>query len=739
MNNNFDYDGAKEAGYSDQEINSYLSSIKNTEKPSRVTVRDKNPNFDYEGALNSGYSMDEIDKYISNYKPKKSKINKAARITGQFGLGALEGSIPGMALDVAALPGASSSRAFNDIRHRIGDDVEDLYMKKYAGDWSEEDEKHLQDLQNQYKDTDKVMEDAKESTLDLSVRNLTEKATGVNLNQEGIAEKAAFWAGLIKNPYNLTNVLKTGVTKRDIISAIAPTGSEVLRGLGAGTALQMAEEGDLGPIGTMASAVIGDVGGAGISGIAKGAKNLITKPRETLAKTAAKFTNKDKLKLQQDLIKEFRETGIQADLGTITDSNLIKWTQSRISQSGLTGEALKEFSENLTNQIKKEYGELADNLGKYRFETLHEAGEVTKNVMKSIRDADLAETRNLYKSAHDSLKESSKVNPSKLASALNNLEHSLKPGSIKSAEQNSVLNVLDKLKKDIFNEKGQLKLASVKDLMNNKIALNDIINYEVQGGAKQLLKSLVGELDRAIISHGKENIPFVKNYIKANKKFSSHAKTFRNKQAIQMMDMADPSKIMDKMGSVQGIRNVEKILSKNHEGKELFDSLKRKKFDKMIGDNLIDSTSQQVKLGTFSKVLEKGKNKEIVKELMSPKDFSRFEKIQKNAGKLADAAQKFYNASKSGVVAADAAILVKGLTDIASLLMGNPWPLFKTSASIFSVKKLASLLADPEFLKMAEDIILKSKNANSKRFIDSIVKTKPYFLKALKEEKKEKD
>jgi len=153
-------------------------------------------------------------------------------------------------------------------------------------------------------------------------------------------EKAAQWAGFIKNP---KNIAKIGIKPSQFIKAISPSGKDVLRGLGAGTALQMAEEGEFGPIGTMASAIAGDVIGHGISSTVKGAKNLLTKPKETLAKTASSFTSKDKLNLQKEIVEDFRKSGIQADLGTITDNNLIKWAQTRISQSGLTGTALDDF------------------------------------------------------------------------------------------------------------------------------------------------------------------------------------------------------------------------------------------------------------------------------------------------------------------------------------------------------------------------------------------------------------
>jgi hypothetical protein len=681
------------------------------------------PNFDYEGAKNAGYSDEEITSFLKQNKPKKSFMERLARGATQFALGAAESAALPYEVAVAPLsiPGGQEAAG-------------ELFTSELLNDVYPERAKNLF--------TDK--KDLKEP-LNLGVRSLVEKATGADLHPEGMLEKAATWAGFLKNPAKLFNLAKSGTTAKDVAKAIAPTGTEVLRGIGAGGALQNAEEGNYGPIGTMASAIIGDVAGGGVAGVAKGAKRLITEPKQFLAETAAKFVPKEKIKqqsetilpkkekidLQKDLIRDFRNSGIQADIGTITDSNLIKTLQSRLAQSGLTGKPLDELRKSITTQIKEEYKALADSLGESRIASMHEAGEIAREGMKSIREADLAATRELYANANKALKENSFVDSRKLANAIQHIEQELKPGSIKSAEQQAVINTLDKVKKDLYTPDGNLKLASVKDLMNNKIALNDIINYEVQGGAKQLLKGIVGELDRAIISHGKDNIPFVKNYVNANKRFSKHAKTFRNKITSQMLNAEDPVQLMNRMNSVQGIRNMENILSKTPEGKKIFDDLRRFKLDKMIGDNLIDSTSQQAKLGTFSKLLEKGNNKDIAKEILAPQAFKRLERLQKNAGKLAEAAQKFYNASQSGVAAIDATIMVQALNGIANLLVGNPWPLLKTSAGIFGAKSLSKLLADPEFLRLTENVILAASKESKQELINAVEMLRPYITQAM--------
>ena len=83
-----------------------------------------------------------------------------------------------------------------------------------------------------------------------------------------------------KNP---SAILKAGLNPKEIFKAIMPTGTEVLRGIGGGTALQIAENGNFGPIGTMAAAVVGDLLGHGTAATTK----ALLSPKQTAANIAA--------------------------------------------------------------------------------------------------------------------------------------------------------------------------------------------------------------------------------------------------------------------------------------------------------------------------------------------------------------------------------------------------------------------------------------------------------------------
>lgn len=687
----FDYQGAKNEGYTDEEILNYLSG--------------GNPSFDVKGAIKEGYTPEEISQYLaeSNQGQKEgsaetpSLLNKAGRVAGQYGLGLVEAAALPYDIAVAPLNIPGGQETLGDVFTR--DILNEVYPTEQEG---------RQPRATPFSQPQRELAEP----LNIGTRDLIEKATGLDLKPEGALEKAANWVGFIRDPRKLFELGKTGLNKTDLIKAITPTGKEMLRGAGAGFALDQAEKGNYGPIGTMAAAVFGDISGNLAATGLKKIKNIISNPRQALADVAKAFTKKDEKQLQEEIIKSFRESGIQADIGTITGSDMVKWLQSRLAQSGLTGKALDDLRKTQTEQIINEYKKIAQSVGEAKLATTQEAGFTLKNAVKKIREADLEEARIIFKEARNEISESAHVNTQRLATAIEEVESSLKPGNLKASEQNAVLDVLERLKRDIYDTQGNLIYGNVKDLMNNKIALGEIIDYEVQGGSKQLLKNIQKELDRAIISYGKEKPSFARKYISANKRFSQHAKTFRNKNISQLLKSENAEQIFNRMNSLQGIQDIRKILNKTKEGQEVFKELSRFQLDRIISDNMVDSVTQNLKHGTFSKLLEKGKNRELIREIMPKESYKRLSNLQKNSGVLADTAQKFLNASKSGITIEDAGLVFKALNDLVHVFSGNIFPLVKTGLGFASARYLTKLMGDPTFLKLVEEAILAAESNN---------------------------
>lgn len=673
-----------------------------------------------------------FDRYLQKSQPEKqdsspivSGIKKGARIAGQGALGAASRIL--FPFEAAQSPLQSPKAQLPQFREEIFEEIQDIQQRKSNNQSTPEDEQRLEYFTELIKNPRASLKQLE--GVDLSATNLVSKALGTDLRPEGIAEKAANWIGFIKKPQNLLQLKNSGFSTKELIKNILPDAGELASGIGAGTALQLAEDGDLGPIGTISAAIVGDLAGRGLVGGVKSAAKLITQPKQQLAKAVAEFTPTAKRKIQSDLIDAFNEAGIQADAGTITDSNLIRTLQTRIAQSGLVGKDLKEFVQSQSNEIKSKYQELADSLGKAKYLNRADASEALKEAVTRNRDADKAVIDKLYdESRRLSAGQEAVVKPSNVLKTVNRLEESLSPGALKGTEQKSVLNYLKELKGDLVNSKGEVKEVAVRNLLNDKIALGDIINYEVQGGQKKLLKELVRDLDDSIRQYGATNKDFRTAYNNANKSFARHADIFRNDRVNKILTTQNPTELFNEMNTVQGIRDIKRALLVKPEGKNTFDSLARAKLEQVIGDKMVSNTSEQIKKGTFSNLLTKGKNKEVVKELLGPERFARLENLMKTTGKLQSSLDKFVNTSQTAVAAADVAAMLKVVKDIFQLGAGNPWPLIKTGATGLTVRSFSKLISDKEFLKHLEEAV-KANRTDNKSLLVKAWKNVSYDIK----------
>ena len=286
----FDYEGAVKAGYSDEEIIDHLAS--------------SHPDFDVNEAYRSGYSSKEINQHLSTREkpePKKERslLAKAGRIAGQYALGRAEGTTPGMIYDVATLP----------LRLPGGKEtLRDMFTSEFLSEvYPTEEEGKAPAVEELQPPTD------------ISIRGLVGKATGIDTHPEGFLEKMAAWTGFVKGEKGTSALKSVGLNPGTVTKAIAPGFKDLSRGVFAGAALQMAENGNFGPLGTIAAAVVGDIMGHSPKGIIKAIMN----PKQTAAQAVNFLTQSNSQKLASaQLIEDFAKSGIQLDAGTLSGSPL---------------------------------------------------------------------------------------------------------------------------------------------------------------------------------------------------------------------------------------------------------------------------------------------------------------------------------------------------------------------------------------------------------------------------------
>ena len=339
----------------------------------QISPSKKTPHSTFENLFNEVHQK--------NKKPEKSTTEKALRTGAQYGLGILQGSVPGIVYDIGVSPANSKGYLTNLSLEDVGNEIEYLYEKNYGKSfeqWTPKDKEIYEDLSDRIKNPGKVYEEQK--PVDLSIKGLAEKISGQDLHPEGTLEKAANWAGFVKNPQNIKNLFSIGMNPKTLTKALFPGPTEAIRGIAAGTALQMAEEGQLGPLGTIAAAVTADI----IGHAPKAAIALAKEPKKYAAQAVNFLTRNNTKKLvSQQLIEDFNKSGLKLDAGTLTDSPLVQGIQARLAQSSLMGDALDNFRKELSEQVTKQYENILEDVGNLSFENSYQAGEAIKNALRT--------------------------------------------------------------------------------------------------------------------------------------------------------------------------------------------------------------------------------------------------------------------------------------------------------------------------------------------------------------------
>lgn len=853
---------------------------------------------------------------------------QAGRVAAQYGLGVIQSTPAAIAYDISVAPLNTEGFYVNAIQQRIVDDIESLYDKKAFGLWTQDDEKELEFLRKKLENPQEIASEVQDFKKDLSIQGLIEKGTGVDLHPQGYLEKVARWTGFSRNPRNIKEILKLGTTPKELTKAMFPYPTEVFRGIGAGAAWQMAEDGQFGPIGTLAATIIGDIAGHG----PKALYSLVTKPKETAARVVNLLTMNNSRRLAaQQLAQDFAANNIKIDAGTLTNSPLIQMMQARLTQSGLTGTALDNFRKELSSQITTEYKNILEDIGEISFENSYQASEAIKNALKVDETASGVRVGNLTKEAKESPSLQGRIRteerPDYQQRLLNEISETETPNTYQGGKQlkvaaeaikrpikedfkkryavlesmtsqidsgpqvrlanelsefvinhsgslllgqhaveAKVLNVANSLLKKLRDKHGSYYGVSVDELVKSKRTLGGIADWKMansdfRSAYKKLYGDVISAIDNILAEHPDilmyntilnsdysnfktifENSNLQKlfnpknhNYNTIYREFASdpdklksleavlsrseegtkllnqvkrdYANSILNKKSLNSRDIRDlqsilghqfdapmldyiadrqyalenpapritqqsplglnvkapetqptqkiqpsrvsetgtkkaqenlksrylqqiegktPEQILNEMDSIGGIRRLKQVLSTTPEGKEVFKQLSRFKLAELIDRKMADNVTDQVKLGTFSNLLDAQKSKDIVKELLSPEAYQRLIMLQKNSGRLSRSAAKFFNASQSGTTLTDMGLVGTAATGI---IIGNPYLAAPAIIKIGGSYILARLLSDPVFLKELEKAITET---STKGFYKSLERMRPSVQAAMR-------
>lgn len=183
--------------------------------------------------------------------------------------------------------------------------------------------------------------------------------------------------------------------------------------------------------------------------------------------------------------------------------------------------------------------------------------------------------------------------------------------------------------------------------------------------------------------------------------------------------------IMKQMDTIEGIRKLRRALSTTPEGQQVFNEMARYKLGEMIDKKMHNVATDQLKHKNFSTLFKTTKERAILKELVGNEAYEKIIRLQKLSGAMAESAEKFFNASKSGVVLEDMAMAG---TTVMGVLTMNPALFLKGAGSMFGYYTVAKLFGDPKFLNLLEKVIMSNDRI---KYLEYIKQMEPSVKAAL--------
>lgn len=678
MAKKFDYSGARKAGYSDEEITQHLSEV--------------HPTFNLQAATEAGYSPSEINKHLATYVKPRSLQEHARTKVGGPAIEVLTHAITSLPNTLDIIPKLSSKGA-QALLGRMGYKVSD-----------EDADKVYQSLKA-FSPTSGIPQAGQlvESIHDVTggrFRPQTEgeeilhKGSGILGSIAGLGPEAA-----LGTPLKAAGTLAaSGVTPALEHQGINPWLS-ALGGIGADILTK-----SLGNIGKRLFR-------AGKDGVAK-----------TLGEVTGKVVSQDQVK--QEVINAAERLGIEdLPLSAQVDNPVLRGIESKVRASSLSGKKLDKQLEATGEKLVKSYEDVGSQVSARKDLLPGAVAEEGTNALMKIEEAGEDAYRSLYSQAAKELPEGVTV-PQNIGRALHKVvESTMKKlkSSLGTSSKDTLYKRLERLREN-WNSTPAMRQGNipVQELIDAKQDLNQIIKYDIKGGADKLLTPFFAVTKNGILEYGKQYNPkFLSRFQGAESAFKKNAEIFRkNPMMRQLVKGERPEQIFGKMNSVKGIRELGKVFNRSPEGKQAFDAIKKYKLEELIGSKLVNKNGK-ISWGNASGMFKNAKNRELLLELVGPQGYKNIKDIARVSQGVEEGLRKFLNNSQSASTAMDVALLVSApVKAIAHLFSGNIVGAAKNTGFLFSPYLLAQLIANPEFVNAIKATARAGKGSSSQAFLE---------------------
>lgn len=697
MAKNFDYEGARKAGYSDQEINSFIGKSA--------------PKFDENAARQAGYSQQEVDQYLSSQ-------SKQGGIRGE-----VERSVVGPAAELATRAAYSTPNTVKGVSGLVNKGVNSL-IQSLGGKGLSEDQ--LNQVNKLVGASGPFANFPEKEQLEKALKQVTGGRLEPTNERERIIKGGAGVIGdIVGMPGGAGAAFGTPAKTAGTLALAATTpsleeaGAHPLVALGGGIAADLLTRSGIG-LGKKLSGVFS-------KGIAK-----------SLGEEAAKAAKLTPAEIKQGVIDSAKRIGIsqgEIPLNAQANSAFINGVETRLRESSLSGPHFSRQLANVEKKTRTAYEDIANQISTRQDLLPAAVSEEAVSQLKNIEQKASQGYSDLYRQATQALPKNAVSDPSIGKTILKHLDDQVEKlgRGAGTPAKDALKNRLGRLAGD-WKQRFPNGNIPIQELIDLKKDLNQIIKYEVRGGVDKTLNPLLHMSKNAIQRYGKGNSPFLFRFNEAERKFANSAKTFRKNDAVSsLLETQNPQQILNKMKNVKTHRELESLFGRTAEGKEAFQDLNRYLLEDIIGSKLLNK-NKEVSWGNTAGMMKNPKNREIVQQIIGKQSFDKLKDIQKFTSGIEEGLKKFANLSGSATKGWDIAAIIgtigKGLGQIFT---GSPIKGAKTMSYILVPRVMARLMTNPEFIQAMSDVAHAGKGTNPNLFYEASERAARFIVPAVLE------
>jgi len=521
--------------------------------------------------------------------------------------------------------------------------------------------------------------------------------------------KGAEFAGALLGPGALAKGASI-LSKKGLAEGLGAIGatkpSDLAAAAAAGTTLSATEEG----LGSPAALGLS----LGAAGLTKGAINVAKKVPKTPTELYGKVLSIG-AKPNEKAIEIAKKHGIEAPLHTLLDSKLLSFLHNSYLKSVMSAE---KFFDKVKTSDQKMIDKVVKNIDSVNPEKLEKEGvsktyreTLSKEALKTEKKAD-----ELYDSAHQYLNPEDKVKPSHTMDAIKDLKGKL-TASVPSSDMKFMLNKIDDLEQawGLIPKGTNLKELQkkhppyvfeniVKSLKTNSpdIPLDQLIQQrsafmrdikygEEARGAKGFMNSLISAIDKDISSTA--NKDFLNNWREANKFYKNEvADRIRTDFAKSLKEGHMPKEAYNYMGSVQNIKELERILGSSPATKQVMNGLKKAKLQQVVLDQITNADGVMSYANLANLFNKKSTSQGMLKELLGKQNYQELHELAELSASHYKAGKEFANPSASALRKEDFDRIGKLFTNLISVGTIGTFSPYVLSRVVSSPKYVDSII-----------------------------------------------